>query len=136
MSLRTVDASLPFIEPFSRELRTLTNPFQDGGLFSRRRSSSASSSSLDSDGHKRDRHHKSLKKDPTITAARQKVADAETSEREADKALNLARAAVKEARQHVKILEKEAMDEAKRAKAKQAEAKTMRKMSKGLGRHG
>lgn len=99
---------------FSRNRTPSPSPSRShssGGLFSRRRSSSASSSSLDSDGHKRDRHHKSLKKDPTITAARQKVADAETSEREADKALNLARAAVKEARQHVKILEKEAMDE-------------------------
>lgn len=50
-------------------------------------------------------------RDPTILAARQKVTDAENAEKEADRALLKARAMVKEAREHVKILEKEAMEE-------------------------
>lgn len=53
----------------------------------------------------------SLGSDPTIAAARQKVSDAESFEREADHALNQARAAVREAREHVKILEREAVEE-------------------------
>jgi hypothetical protein len=47
----------------------------------------------------------------SILAARQKVADAESAEIQADKALQSARAAVKEARGHVKILEQEAAEE-------------------------
>ena len=74
-----------------------------GGFFSRRRSSSSSSGS-------RSRSH-DLKKDPSILAARQKVADAENSEREADRALGMARTAVREARQHVQMLEREALEE-------------------------
>ncbi|KAK7692273.1 hypothetical protein QCA50_003898 [Cerrena zonata] len=99
----------------------------NGGFFSRRRSSSSSSSS----GGSRD-----LRKDPTISAARAKVADAEASERAADFALAQARTSVKEAREHVRILERETLEEARRAKAKQAEAKTVSKSAKGLGRHG
>jgi hypothetical protein len=49
--------------------------------------------------------------DPSINAARQKVADAEAAEREADKALMAARASVREAKQQVKNLEKEAEEE-------------------------
>ena len=52
-----------------------------------------------------------LKNDPSIRAARQKVSDAEASEREADRALGQARAAVREAREHVKMLEREALEE-------------------------
>lgn len=44
-------------------------------------------------------------------AARQKVSDAEESEKAADRALSQARNHVKEARDHVKFLEKEAEDE-------------------------
>ncbi|KAI0088153.1 hypothetical protein BDY19DRAFT_952418 [Irpex rosettiformis] len=95
-----------------------------GGFFSRRRSSSSSSRSRD------------FKNEPSILAARQKVSDAETSERDADRALGNARAAVREARQHVQMLEREALEDARRAKAKQAEAKTVSKSAKGLGRHG
>ena len=43
--------------------------------------------------------------------ARQKGSDAESSEREADRALGQARAAVREAREHVKMLEREALEE-------------------------
>jgi hypothetical protein len=72
-----------------------------GGLFSRRRSSSSSSRSRSHD----------FKKDPSILAARQKVAEAENSERQADHALGVARSAVREARQHVQMLEREALEE-------------------------
>ncbi|RPD78652.1 hypothetical protein L226DRAFT_610521 [Lentinus tigrinus ALCF2SS1-7] len=93
-----------------------------GGFFSRRRS--LSSDSVD------------LKHDPSIVAARQKVSDAEAAESAADRALNEARAAVRSAKEHVKILEQEALDEARRAKAKQAEAKNIKKSTGRLGRHG
>ena len=49
--------------------------------------------------------------DPSIMAARQKVEEAERAEQEADHALSLARASVREARDHVKFLEKDAADE-------------------------
>jgi hypothetical protein len=49
--------------------------------------------------------------EPTILAARQKVTDAEGAEKEADKALHSARMAVKEARKHVRNLEREAAEE-------------------------
>lgn len=68
-----------------------------GGFFSRRRSSS--SDSVD------------LKHDPSILAARQKVTDAEAAEAAADRALNEARAAVRSAKEQVKILEQEALEE-------------------------
>lgn len=49
--------------------------------------------------------------DPSIQAARQQVYRAETAEREADKALMASRKAVKDAREHVKHLEREAAEE-------------------------
>ncbi|KAF8586663.1 hypothetical protein K439DRAFT_923342 [Ramaria rubella] len=73
--------------------------------------------------------------DPAIKAARQKVTDAENAEKGADKALELARRAVREARQHVKDLEAAALEEARRARAKQKEAKNIRKGADRLGRH-
>lgn len=73
---------------------------RSGGFFSRRRSSSSS-----------DNASTNLKNDPSIVGARQKVADAEARERDADYALGHARAAVREAREHVKILEREALEE-------------------------
>jgi len=79
----------------------------------------------------RDRHQ-----DSTILAARQKVTDAEDAEKDADRALIQARSMVREAREHVDILEREAREDAKRAKAKQAEAKVVSKSARGLGRHG
>ncbi|KAJ7680545.1 hypothetical protein DFH06DRAFT_1163433 [Mycena polygramma] len=50
-------------------------------------------------------------KDPTIIAARQKVTSAEKAEVEADRALASARAMVREAKQHVEFLEREAAEE-------------------------
>ncbi|KAI0779545.1 hypothetical protein C8Q74DRAFT_1217029 [Fomes fomentarius] len=94
-----------------------------GGFFSRRRSSSSSRSP-------------DLKHDPSILAARQKVADAEAAESAADRALNEARVAVRGAKEQVKMLEQEVLEEARRAKVKQNEAKTIKKNTGRLGRHG
>ena len=60
-------------------------------------------------GLNRDKH--GLNSDPTIRAARQKVADAERAEREADEALLTARRAADGAREQVKLLEREAVEE-------------------------
>ncbi|KAJ6594397.1 hypothetical protein B0H19DRAFT_919481 [Mycena capillaripes] len=75
-------------------------------------------------------------KDPTIMAAREKVTHAENAEAEADRALLQARAMVREAKDHVRFLEREAAEEAKRAKAKQAVSNDVSKSASGLGRHG
>jgi hypothetical protein len=55
--------------------------------------------------------HRIDTEDASITAARERVINAEAAEREADKALLLAKAAVREAREHVKRLEKEAAEQ-------------------------
>ncbi|RXW16053.1 hypothetical protein EST38_g9807 [Candolleomyces aberdarensis] len=116
-----------------------------GGIFhrnSRTSTDSASSSGSSSRntrggggfiGLTRNRH--GLDNDPSIRMARQKVAEAERAEREADAALLAARRAADGAREQVKMLEREAVEEARRAKAKQAEAKVINKSAKGLGRH-
>ena len=49
--------------------------------------------------------------DPTIIAARERVMNAEAAEKDADRALMAARTAVREARDHIKRLEKEAAEE-------------------------
>ena len=49
--------------------------------------------------------------DASITQARERVLNAEAAEREADKALFQARAAVRDAREQVKRLEREAAEE-------------------------
>ena len=69
---------------------------RSGGFFGLRRSSSDSND---------------LKNDPSIVAARQKVTDAEHAESAADRALVEARAAVRAAKEHVKMLEQEALEE-------------------------
>ncbi|KAI0001267.1 hypothetical protein BJV74DRAFT_882513 [Russula compacta] len=92
------------------------------GFFRRRRASPS------------DRHG-DLARDQTLMNVRNKVADAEGAERQADAALSAARAAVSEARDQVKSLEREAVEESKRAKMKQAEVKNVRKSARHLGRH-
>jgi len=67
--------------------------------------------------------------------ARQRVASAESAEREADRALVQARTAVREARDQVKVLEREAAEEARLAKIKQNQARDISKRAKPLGRH-
>ncbi|OAP60090.1 hypothetical protein AYL99_05092 [Fonsecaea erecta] len=120
------------------------------GFFNRHRSSSASSAdNYDSHNNRRQgskvsrssttrgsgglfhRNHE----DPSIVGARERVLQAETAEREADRALVQARAAVREARDRVKMLEREAEEEARLAKIKQTQAKDISKRAKPLGRH-
>jgi hypothetical protein len=72
--------------------------------------------------------------DSSITGARDRVMRAEVAEKEADRALHNARMAVREAREHVKRLEKEAAEEARLAKIKQSQAAAISKRGKGLGR--
>jgi len=60
---------------------------------------------------------------------------AEAAEKDADRALIQARNAVKEAREHVKRIEMEAAEEARLAKAKQAQARSISKRAEPLGRH-
>ena len=73
--------------------------------------------------------------DASIVDARQRVANAEAAERDADRALIQARAAVRDARAHVKRLENEAAEEARLAKIKQKQAANLGKRAKPLGRH-
>ncbi|KAI0049957.1 hypothetical protein FA95DRAFT_1556283 [Auriscalpium vulgare] len=95
-----------------------------GGWFNRNRSSSP------------DEHLRHVGSDPNVLNARNKVAEAEALERDADQALHAARMAVREARDHVKLLEREALEDARRAKMKQEEARNVSKSARGLGRHG
>jgi len=68
-------------------------------------------------------------------AARERVFSAEEAEREADKALANAKGAVREAREHVKRLERETAEEARLAKIKQNQAKSISKRASHMGRH-
>lgn len=72
--------------------------------------------------------------DPSIVQARERVMQAETAERDADRALESARIRVREARADVKRLELEAAEEARRAKIKQYHAREVSKRGKQLGR--
>lgn len=89
------------------------------GLFRRRNRSPASDSSSvrrngsahPGNGLLKKGNNFDLSHDPTTVAARQKVTRAEAAEKDADKALAAARAMVREAREHVKILEVEALEE-------------------------
>jgi hypothetical protein len=60
--------------------------------------------------HRRGLFHRDAE-DPSILAARERVFSAEEAEREADKALANAKGAVREAREHVKRLERETAEE-------------------------
>ncbi|KAJ5413930.1 hypothetical protein N7509_000557 [Penicillium cosmopolitanum] len=102
------------------------------------RSSRSSRSSNSGAAHHSRRHHSLFQRspeDPSIQAAREQVFRAETAEREADKALMASKLAVKEARDHVKSIEREAAEEARMAKIKQDQAKSISKRAKPLGRH-
>ena len=113
----------------TRSTTTNGSNTRSGGFFGSLRSRS-SDSSLEQTTKR------NISRDPSIAAARMKVADAESAERAADDALAQARSAVKAAREHVKILENEALEDARRAKAKQAEARNVSKSARSLGRHG
>ncbi|KAF2490851.1 hypothetical protein BU16DRAFT_585206 [Lophium mytilinum] len=76
-------------------------------------------------------HHQ----DASITDAIEHLKLAEKAERDADEALHRAKVAVRNARDHVKRLEKEAAEEARLAKIKQKQAHVIGKRGKALGRH-
>ncbi|GJJ06232.1 hypothetical protein Clacol_000422 [Clathrus columnatus] len=67
--------------------------------------------------------------DPAIKAARQKVTDAEHAESDADRALEMARGAVREARQHVKDLEAAAIQDTEGLLEAQESTKSSKKAS-------
>ncbi|KAJ7364409.1 hypothetical protein DFH08DRAFT_930346 [Mycena albidolilacea] len=75
-------------------------------------------------------------KDPSVLAARDKIARAAEAEAEADRAVLHARARVRDAMESVKELEGEAEGEAKRAKAKGVVARLVGRDAGRLGRHG
>jgi hypothetical protein len=87
-------------------------PSRRGTLFGRRRSveSTSTTNTTTSTSPRRGLLTRD-REDASITAARQRVAGAEAAESEADRALLQARAAVNEAREHVKRLEREAAEE-------------------------
>jgi hypothetical protein len=94
-----------------------TGPVQDpnrrsgGGLFGRHRSTDpATTTTTTTNGHHGGLFHRNAQ-DPSIMAARERVMSAEAAERDADRALHHARLAVREARDHVKRLEREAAEE-------------------------
>jgi hypothetical protein len=103
-------------------LQTTTN--HNRGFFSRRRSSDDSSLGHPTSNHSvrsgtsgsffrggNNFNNFNVHKDPTIIAAKEKVTFAEKAEIEADRALAAARAMVREARDHVRFLEREAAEE-------------------------
>jgi hypothetical protein len=111
------------------------------GLFgSRRHSTSPSAHSTTTTSSTTKSHsgllHRSATnhEDPSISAAREQVVLAETAERDADRALVAARQAVRDAREHVKRLEAEAKEEARLAKIKQDQARSISKRARPLGR--
>ncbi|KAI2615026.1 hypothetical protein GGR54DRAFT_317045 [Hypoxylon sp. NC1633] len=107
--------------------------------------SSTTTSSRRSDASSPSRHRSVLQRtfghgnnpdvDPSIVQARERVMQAETAERDADRALEAARIRVREARAEVKRLELEAAEEARLAKIKQYHAREVSKRGKQLGRH-
>ncbi|KAI1806900.1 hypothetical protein F4811DRAFT_508573 [Daldinia bambusicola] len=109
--------------------------------------SSTTNSSRHSDASSPSRHRSVLSRtfghgnttnpdiDPSIVQARERVMQAESAERDADRALESARVRVREARAEVKRLELEAAEEARRAKIKQYHAREVSKRGKQLGRH-
>lgn len=72
--------------------------------------------------------------DPSISQARERVQMAEQAEADAQRALVHAKESVQDARQHVRNLEIEAEEDARRAKVKQHAAKDIGKHSSKLGR--
>ena len=84
-----------------------TRSGRSGGFFSRRRSTSSDTDTGTNNGS----GSLDLRNDRSIIAARNKVTDAEAAERAADEALMQARAAVRGAREHVKLLERDALEQ-------------------------
>ncbi|KAF3396607.1 hypothetical protein DPV78_007414 [Talaromyces pinophilus] len=111
------------------------------GLFGSRRHSTSPSAHSTTTTSSTTKSHSGLlhrgatnHEDPSISAAREQVVLAETAERDADRALVAARQAVRDAREHVKRLEAEAKEEARLAKIKQDQARSISKRARPLGR--
>jgi hypothetical protein len=97
--------------PADPEAKSVDNTQRRGNLFRRHRSSSPTATTTTAPNV--NSHHRLLHRnaeDPSIVAARERVLSAEAAERDADKALSHARGAVREARDHVKRLEREATE--------------------------
>jgi hypothetical protein len=90
---------------------------RSGGLFGRHRSAERTNNmnnntttTTNTNSHRGGLFHRNAE-DPSIMAARERVMSAEAAEKDADRALLNARAAVREARDQVKRLEREAAEE-------------------------
>lgn len=81
-----------------------------GGFFGRHRATEPAIAPATTSGHHGGLLHRNAE-DPSILAARERIMSAEAAERDADKALSNARIAVREAREHIKRLEREAAEE-------------------------
>ncbi|PKY04080.1 hypothetical protein P168DRAFT_281731 [Aspergillus campestris IBT 28561] len=79
-------------------------------------------------------HRHGEEEDPSISAARKQVTRAEAMEKEASKALMATRQAVHDAREHVRRLDREASEEARLARIKQHQVRSISKRAKPLGR--
>jgi hypothetical protein len=88
-----------------RTVHNNTTPNGKGGLFHRRSDPEPVVEQRNSGIFHRNHQ------DPSIIQAKQRIADAENAERNADRALVQARAAVRDAREDVKRLEREAAEE-------------------------
>ncbi|TVY64366.1 hypothetical protein LSUE1_G007926 [Lachnellula suecica] len=110
-------------------------PQRNSTIFGRRQEASTTTHNTTTSSPQRHSVLHRNHEDASIVAARERVQNAEAAEREADRALIQARAAVKEARAHVKMIAKEAAEEARLARIKQEQASTISKKAKGLGRH-
>jgi hypothetical protein len=86
-------------------------PSRRSTLFGRRRSVESTATTTTTSTSPRRNVLTREREDASITAARQRVVDAEVAEKEADRALLQAREAVREAREQVKRLEREAAEE-------------------------
>ncbi|RDL35458.1 uncharacterized protein BP5553_07389 [Venustampulla echinocandica] len=112
-------------------------PHRSGTLFGGRRSSvTHNGDTVETTNPTRRSGFLHRNEDASIVAARQRVMSAEAAEKDADRALVQARHAVKDARDHVKRIEREAAEGARLAKLKQAQAHSISKRAKPLGRHG
>ncbi|KAK4124792.1 hypothetical protein N657DRAFT_679615 [Parathielavia appendiculata] len=109
-----------------------------GGVFRRSTDASHNGSHRSSGGllHRSFGNGNRVDLDPSIVQAQERLRNAESAEMEADRALIAARESVREAREHVRRLELEAQEEARRAKIKQHHAKDLSKRGKQLGRYG
>jgi hypothetical protein len=87
------------------------DPRRSSGLFGSRRTSSPTNGTTSGTTNGRSGFLHRDTEDASVTAARERVIAAETAERNADRALMSARAAVREAREQVKRIEREAAEE-------------------------